>query len=117
MRTRRRQKIRTIHLWTALFCLPFLAVYAVTAVQMAHRTWFSNAGLMGALNRMHRMQGLWRAFPWIAAVGFVSLGLLALGATGLWLWFQNHRERWIGGALLASGIALAATLIVSMRAG
>jgi hypothetical protein len=63
-RTRRRQKSRTIHLWTALFCLPFLAMYAVTAVQIAHGTWFSNAGLMLTLNRMHRMQGLWREFPW-----------------------------------------------------
>jgi len=32
--------IRTLHAAAALFCLPFLAMYAVSGVQLAHRRWF-----------------------------------------------------------------------------
>ena len=33
-------KIRAIHRCTGLFCLAFLAMYAISGVQMAHRRWF-----------------------------------------------------------------------------
>src|ERR1044071_5289992 len=32
--------IRRIHLSTGLFCLAFLAMYEISALQMAHRRWF-----------------------------------------------------------------------------
>lgn len=183
-------KLRAIHLCTALFCLPFLLMYAVSGVQMAHRRWFplrscvavrnvrlpagiadaraaarelrvrgelaavqasagglrfriagpgavheveysiatgiarvrtTDSGFAGTLNRIHQAQGLWHedalVNAWAAALGVVSLGLLVLGATGLYLWFRIHGERWIGCVLLAAGGGLAAALIVSMRVG
>ena len=62
---------------------------------------------------------MWHEYPplnrWSAVSGLVSLGLLLLGATGLYLWFRNHSERWIGAALLGAGGGLAAVLIVWMR--
>jgi hypothetical protein len=33
------RKMLAVHLCTALFCLSFLAMYGVSAVQLAHRTW------------------------------------------------------------------------------
>jgi hypothetical protein len=182
------QKLRKVHLVTALFCLAFLLMYGVSAVQMAHRRWWpvrervtewsvqlpagitdarvaahaltirgeltsirtspgairfrlvrpgtvnrveysagtgeakvraTDAGFPGMLNRLHQVQGMWHEYPllnvWSAVLGMVSLGLLVLGGTGLYLWFQNHAERWIGAVLLGVGGGLAAVLIVWMR--
>ena len=61
---------------------------------------------------VHTSHGVW-AF----IAGLTSVGLLILGATGLYLWFKNHSERWIGGAILAAGLAVTIGLIVSMRNG
>jgi hypothetical protein len=43
--------------------------------------------------------------------------LLTLGATGIYLWFHNHNERWIGGVLVAAEVVITAALIISMRGG
>jgi hypothetical protein len=79
----------------------------------------ADSGFTGLLNRLHQAQGVWHEYPplnrWSAVSGLVSLGLLLLGATGLYLWFRNHSERWIGAALLGAGGGLAAVLIVWMR--
>jgi hypothetical protein len=127
-RPRRRNRIRSVHFYVAVCCLPLLAMYGITAVRMAHRTWFGTAAFgtarsavaaewMETLNRMHRLPGAWRGYPWVVLPGLVSLGLLAIGATGLCLWFEKRNERRMGGAMLAFGVAVAATLIVWMRAG
>jgi hypothetical protein len=180
--------LRTLHLAAALFCLPFLAMYAASGVQMAHRRWFPlhdrvsvervmlsagigdaravarllpargelagirvspvslrfriarpgtvwevdysiatgetsvrtvRAGFVGMLNRIHQTQGMWHELAlidvWAGSLGVVSLGLLLLGASGLYLWFRNRAERVIGVVLLIAGSGLAAALIVSMR--
>ena len=52
---------------------------------------------------------------WAVAAAILSLGLLTLGISGIYLWFKNHNERWIGGALLAAGAILTVGLIISMR--
>jgi len=54
----------------------------------------------------------------ILAIGALfSLGLLTLGATGIFLWFKNHNERRMGGALLAAEVGITLGLIISMRWG
>lgn len=117
-RPRRRQWIRGVHFCTAACCLPFLVLYGITAVRMAHRAWFRPAaGFMQTLDRMHSLPSAWRRYPWVALPGLVGLGLLAIGATGLFLWFEKRRERRTGGAILAFGIVLVGTLIVWMREG
>ena len=81
----------------------------------------STAGFAGMLNRIHQTEGMWHDYgllnAWAGILGLVSLGLLAIGATGLYLWFRNHAERRIGCVLLAAGAGLAGALIVSMRMG
>jgi hypothetical protein len=81
----------------------------------------SDSGLPGTLNRIHQTKGLWHEWrllnAWAAAVGMVSLGLLTLGGTGLYLWFKIHRQRWIGAVMLAFGLSVAGSLIVWMRYG
>jgi hypothetical protein len=61
---------------------------------------------------IHRSHGIW---AFVAA--FVSLGLLTLGATGIYLWFRNRSERWIGAILMVFGAGITLGLIISMRGG
>jgi hypothetical protein len=79
----------------------------------------SRAGVLGYLNRLHHIGGLNYDYPilnvWGVLVGVISLGLFTLGATGLYLWYQNHRERRIGGVLLAGAVTVIGTLVVWMR--
>jgi cytochrome bd-type quinol oxidase subunit 2 len=99
---------RRVHRYLALVCLPFLVMYAISAVQMAHRRWLpvrGRTGVLYTLDRIHQSHSLW----------MVAVGLLMLGATGLCLWFQNRQQRTTGGVLLLATIALTVALVVSMR--
>ena len=185
--------IRNIHLLLASFSLPFLVMYAVSAVQMSHSSWFqmkpavtehelsltsgqtdaravaretmnrlpdtkgelsnvqstdtgltfrivvpgtvhevrydrtsgtarvktSVAGVMGMLNRLHHWAGFWHEpasmKAWAIAVAIVSLGLLLVGATGIYMWFTRRPERRIGIALLAANVVFAITLLTLLR--
>ncbi len=53
--------------------------------------------------------------PWAYVTPVFSAGLLMLGLTGLYLWFKNRKERWIGVALLVVGAGIPIALIISMR--
>jgi hypothetical protein len=70
----------------------------------------SNVGLFTTLAWLHTSQGIW-AF---VAILF-SAGLLTLGVTGIYMWFKNRNERWIGAALLVIGAGIPLGLIISMR--
>lgn len=92
--------------------------YAVTG-QASLRT--STAGFIGMLNRLHHVEGLYHDYAivnvWAGFAAAISLALFLLGATGLYLWFKNQRLRRIGAGLLTIGVAIAVTLLVSMRLG
>jgi hypothetical protein len=174
------QKLRAVHLGTALFSLVFLLAYGIGAVEFAHRKWMArpeestvetrrfapgvtDARILarewrGELAAIENSAGalkfrvttsLGRTFEvnysiatgettvktttvsfvrmlawmhvsrgyWAYAAVLVSLGLLTLGATGIYLWFQNHKEQWIGGSLVVVEVVFALGLIVSMRGG
>jgi hypothetical protein len=72
----------------------------------------STVGPFTTLAWIHIAQGIWAY-----VVGFFSLGLLTLGATGLYLWFKNRKERWIGITLLLIGAGVPLALMISMRLG
>jgi hypothetical protein len=174
------QKLRSLHLSTALFSLIFLLAYALSAVEFAHRKWVSHPShstsesrkLAPGLTDARTLAREWRgelesietppgslkfrvmtplggshevtysiatgdatittntvglgtqlAFVhvahgiWAVVAGLVSVSLLALGMTGMYLWFKNHDERLVGGALLLAGVAITMGLIISMRGG
>jgi hypothetical protein len=186
--------IRNVHLLLASFSLPFLIMYGISAVQMAHSTWFqmkpavveremplasgqsdarivareimsrqpemkgelsnvqasasgltlrivvpgtvhevrydrasgltriktSVAGTMGMLNRLHHWAGFWHEpssmKAWAVFVGVVSLGLLLLGLSGIYMWFTRRPERRIGIALLTVNFIFAVTVLTLLRA-
>jgi hypothetical protein len=95
--------IRRTHWITALVSAPLLALFAFTAVQMAHRT----AAVLPAINALHRSR---------VVAPFASAALLILTATGIVLWF-NGRDRRTGAALLTFGALVSGGLILWMRAG
>jgi hypothetical protein len=55
--------------------------------------------------------------PWAVVVALASVGLLTLGLSGVYLWFKNHTERWIGVVLLLIGAGIPLLLMISMRLG
>jgi hypothetical protein len=185
------KSLRNTHLLLGLFCLFFLGMYGLSAVQMSHNNWFhlkpevttqrlrlpsglepravgellmnshgmrgelaqiqqsapkssfrivrpgtvyeisynasigdteariNTADWIGMLNRIHHIGGLWHDYRllnlWGAIVAIVSAALLALGITGIYLWFKIHRERLIGLILLAVSLGYSVTLLVLIR--
>lgn len=178
--------LRDVHLLLGMFCLPFLAVYAVDGVSMTHRAWVPeggghrveersfavrgstpeaiasdlasrhgvagyfalapapgvfymqgplasyevsyDAGAGTALVRTHRggiketvhnlhmaagvthasgAANLWGAFALC-----ISLGLVVLGGTGLWLWTRRLKQRRLGLVFLLGSLGYCALCLV-----
>lgn len=64
----------------------FLLLYAGSELQLAHR-----------------------------ALAIVSVFLISLGLTGVYLWFRLHNERTIGSILLAANLIVSLVLMVTLR--
>lgn len=81
----------------------------------------SRSGFLGMLNRIHHAGGLthdyWLINLWGGMIGLVSLALLAVGVTGVWMWFKLHSERLAGAVLLGLCLAASVPLIVLIRMG
>jgi hypothetical protein len=77
------------------------------------------SNVIGMLNRLHHTGGLWHeywpinAWGWFVAV--VSIFLLIIPATGVYMWFKRHRERKLGTILFAAGLLWGLTLLVLVR--
>jgi hypothetical protein len=54
---------------------------------------------------------------WGAAVAIVSLAILGLGATGLWMWWMRRQERAAGLILLGANLLFSVVVLSLMRAG
>jgi hypothetical protein len=103
-----RGTLRRVHRYTALGALALLAVYEISAVRMAHRTWLKAGPVLDAFNRIHRMTG----------IGFsplLGVALVVLGATGLSLSWKLQPRRRVSAGLLVFGFVLAGGLIWWMR--
>ena len=74
---------------------------------------------MGLLNRMHHLNGFghWspamNAWAWILAL--VSITLLTLGATGVYMWYRLYNERRVGSILLGLNVCVSIVLLVMLR--
>lgn len=78
------------------------------------------AAFGGMLAALHHARGwthesIWMNL-WGVLVGLVSIGLMVLGVTGVYLWFKIHDERVIGGILLAASLGFGLSLVVLIRA-
>ena len=74
---------------------------------------------IGMLQSMHFSHGFWHEMGminlWSAVLLLTSIGLLAMGASGIYLWFETHEERKIGSALLTSALVFGLGLLVLVR--
>src|SRR4051794_15149834 len=74
---------------------------------------------MGMLNRLHHQNGLHhedgKLNAWGWALALVSLVLLALGGTGVYMWFKLHTERAIGSVLLGLNLIVSLGLLLALR--
>ncbi len=71
------------------------------------------------LNRLHHAASVWSDFGasnvWGALVIMVSLALLGLGVTGIWLWFLRKVERRAGLVFLGVSVLYAGGLLLLIR--
>jgi hypothetical protein len=97
------------------------AVYQVEYFRASGDTRFrdNHAGFIGMLNRIHHVNGLWHDYwlinTWGAFVALVSVALIAMGITGIYLWFKIHQERVIGIILLTVSLGYSLTIMVLAR--
>jgi hypothetical protein len=79
----------------------------------------TDIGVLGELNRLHHLHGFHhenRAMSaWAAMLAAVSLILLTIGATGLYMWFKLHRERLFGAILLSTNLIVSIGLLTFLR--
>jgi hypothetical protein len=79
------------------------------------------ANFIGMLNRLHHIRGFrheyWLLIVWGSLVGLVSVALILIGLTGIYLWFRMHQERVIGTILLAISLGYSLILMILMRDG
>ncbi|MBI3208665.1 MAG: PepSY-associated TM helix domain-containing protein [Candidatus Solibacter usitatus] len=71
------------------------------------------------LTAIHQQGGLhhehWVSNAWGALVGIVSVGLILLGLSGIYLWFKLRKERVVGTVLLVLSLAYSVSLMVMLR--
>ena len=76
-------------------------------------------GALETLVQLHVNHGLWHEYVpsniWAAMSLLASVGLLLLGATGIYLWFAHHSERLIGGVLLGLGLSYGFITLILTR--
>ena len=79
----------------------------------------NHAGFIGMLNRLHHVNGLWHDYwlvnLWGGFVALVSVALIVLGITGIYLWFKIHQERVIGTVLLIVSLGYSLTIMILAR--
>ncbi len=80
----------------------------------------SVAGTMGMLNRLHHAAGFWPEFIalrlWGGLVLLVSAATLALGVTGIWMWWLRGKDRALGLVLVLANLAFSLAILAGMRA-
>ncbi|MEZ5399882.1 MAG: PepSY domain-containing protein [Bryobacteraceae bacterium] len=91
--------------------------YAVSSGDATIKTKRQSA--LETLVSLHTNHGFWHEYMpsnlWAALALFASLGLLLLGLSGIYLWFQHHKERVIGGVLLGFSLIFGFTALLLTR--
>src|SRR5262245_15023206 len=76
-------------------------------------------GAFDTMVQLHTNHGLWHEYApsnfWAAISLFMSVGLLLLGATGIYLWFAHNSERLIGAILLGFGLVYGLVTLLLTR--
>jgi len=90
--------------------IPLNVTYNIATGDTTVKTTANN--FLNTLAFIHVSHGIWAS-----TAALVSLALLTLGITGLYLCFRNHSSRRIAVVALLVGVTTAFGLILSMRSG
>lgn len=75
---------------------------------------------IGMLNRLHHTGGLWHDHwainAWGGFLALVSIFLIVIALTGVYMWFKRNRDRRIGAIVFTVGLTWGLTLLVLIRA-
>jgi len=97
----------------AVHDVEYLRATNVAVIQTA------TAGFVFMLNRIHHIAGVDHEYVplniWGAFVLVVSISLMLLAGTGVYLWFKLHQERMIGAVLLTLCLGYSLTVIALIR--
>lgn len=76
-------------------------------------------GFMAFINRFHQTAGVRHSYAWLnvwaALTVVVSIALILISLTGIYLWFKLKQERVTGAILMAICLVFSLTLIVLLR--
>lgn len=76
-------------------------------------------GVLETLVQLHVNHGFWHEFApanaWAAFSLLASIGLLLLGGTGIYLWFEHYEERVVGKVLLGVGLTYGVVTLILTR--
>ncbi len=88
---------------------------ATGAVKIKDKQWQLGQTLM----QLHTMHGFFHesttATLWAVFSLLTSLGMLALGGTGIYLWWLNRAERLVGGIILSLGLSYGLITLILTR--
>ena len=89
--------------------------HATGTATIKDRQWQAGQTLM----QLHTMHGFWHesatATVWSLFSLLTSLGMLALGASGIYLWYVNRAERLVGGIILTLGLSYGLITLILTR--
>lgn len=75
--------------------------------------------VVGMLNRLHHAGGLWHDYwainVWGWFLALVSVFLIIVALTGVYMWFKRHRERRVGTIVFVAGLAWGISLLFLVR--
>ncbi len=76
-------------------------------------------GFMAFLNRFHQAAGVHHSYAWLnvwaVLTAVVSIALILISLTGIYLWFKMKQERVTGAILMTICLLFSLTLIVLLR--
>ncbi len=80
----------------------------------------TSLGFLGMLNRLHHFHGLrhetFAGAAWGWELLLISVALIVMGLSGIYLWFKIYKERAAGTILLAANLVISLVLLWSLRA-
>lgn len=78
------------------------------------------SGFLGVMNRLHHAAGLWPAYGplrlWGGAVLLLSLVMVGLGVTGIWMWWLRRQDRALGLLFISANVLVSLVLLILLRA-
>ena len=114
---------RRLHLYLALFFLPWFLVYGLSSAVFSHPAWFGQGQAWKALfDREYRLDPIppdadlrpIAEYAWSIIVDAVQLAIIFWIGSGLYMWWKLRRLRLWGLVVLSAGVASFAFFLLKL---